>query len=148
MENIEVRLYTDGACSGNPGPGGWAFILEHVPTGKRKCASGGEASTTNNRMELIAVIRGLEALVRPSRVEVISDSQYVIKGLSDWMPNWKANGWRRGKRSSLKNLELWQQLDKLIARHAVKCTHILGHSGHPENEECDRLAVAAYQRWL
>ena len=152
MSAIEVRLFTDGACSGNPGPGGWGYILEHLPTGKRKTDSGGEPSTTNNRMELMAVIRGLESLKRPCHVELITDSQYVAKGLSEWMPRWKARGWTRGKGPSsqkgVKNLELWQQLDQLAERHRVRCTHVFGHAGHPENEECDRMAVAAYQRWL
>lgn len=150
MNDVEVRLFTDGACSGNPGPGGWAYILEHVATGRRKSQSDGEPSTTNNRMELMAVIRGLESLKRPCSVEIVTDSQYVAKGLIEWMPRWKARGWRRGKgaNSQVKNLELWQQLDRLMAVHRVRCTHILGHAGHPENEECDRLAVAAYQRWL
>ena len=152
MSELEVRLYTDGACSGNPGPGGWAYILEHLPTGKRKSVSGGEPSTTNNRMELMAAIRGLESLKRPCHVELITDSQYVAKGLSEWMPKWKARGWTRGKgpnsQKEVKNLELWQQLDQLLSRHRVRCTHVFGHAGHPENEECDRMAVAAYQRFL
>lgn len=151
MGQIEVKLYTDGACSGNPGPGGWAYILEHLPTGTRKQDSGGEPVTTNNKMELTAVIRGLESLKRPCQVELITDSQYVAKGLSEWMRNWKARGWRRGRgadSSEVKNVELWQQLDQLVTRHHVRCRHVLGHSGHPENEECDRMAVAAYQQWV
>ena len=151
MSCDEIRLYTDGACSGNPGPGGWAYILEHVPTGKRKQESGGERSTTNNRMELLAVIRGLESLKRTCRVELITDSQYVAKGLTEWMPKWKANGWHRGKRptsGTVKNLELWKRIDELAARHQVRCTHVFGHSGHSENDQCDRLAVEAYQQWL
>src|SRR5262245_12043351 len=151
MSDFEVRLYTDGACSGNPGPGGWAYILEHIRTGERKSESGGEPLTTNNRMELMAVIRGLSALKRPCRVELITDSQYVAKGLSDWMPKWKSRGWRRGtgrRSGEVKNIELWQQLDQLLSQHSVHCTHVFGHAGHPENEECDRLAVEAYQKWL
>jgi ribonuclease HI len=144
----EVRLFTDGACSGNPGPGGWAYILEHIATGTRKKDFGGEPRTTNNRMELMAVIRGLESLKRPCHVELITDSEYVAKGVSEWMPRWKAKGWRRGKQSEVKNLELWQRLDELLARHRVQCTHVFGHAGHPENEECDRMAVQAYQQWL
>ena len=147
----EVQLFTDGACSGNPGPGGWAFILRHPASGKELQRAGAERETTNNRMELLAVIRGLEALKRPTRVELISDSVYVGKGLSEWMPKWKANGWRRreGKRfKELKNEDLWRRLDQLLSRHRVQFTHVRGHAGHPENERCDTLAVAAYQKYL
>jgi ribonuclease HI len=145
----EVELYTDGACSGNPGPGGWAFILKHPRTGKTLEQSGAESPTTNNRMELLAVIRGLESLRRPTRVELFTDSVYVGKGLMEWMPKWKANGWRRreGQRwAEVKNVDLWQQLDQLLAIHQVKYTRVAGHAGHPENERCDRMAVEAYQR--
>jgi len=147
----EVLLFTDGACSGNPGPGGWAFLLRHPASGKELERSEGEPETTNNRMELLAVIRGLEALKRPTRVELFTDSVYVGKGLSEWLPKWKANGWRRreGKRwKEIKNEELWRRLDHLLARHRVRFTHVRGHSGHPENERCDTLAVAAYQKYL
>jgi ribonuclease HI len=142
----DVHLFTDGACSGNPGPGGWAFILRHVKSGAEKEESGGERETTNNRMELTAVIRGLQALKRSCNVELFTDSVYVGKGLSEWMPKWKANGWRRRDGKQLKpiaNEELWRELDEQAARHKVKFTHVLGHSGHPENERCDELAVAA-----
>lgn len=141
-----VQLFTDGACSGNPGPGGWAFILTHPASGKTVEASGGEADSTNNRMELQAVISGLEALKRRSRVEIVTDSQYVARGSRDWLPGWKRNGWRRreGKQlKPLKNEEQWRKLDELLARHDVIFTVIRGHSGHPENERCDELAVAA-----
>ncbi len=147
--NPEVHLFTDGACSGNPGPGGWAFIVRHLATGKELEKSGGVRETTNNRMELQAVVEGLTALKRPCRVELFSDSVYVGKGLSEWMPKWKANGWRRrerGRWSELKNADLWQQLDQLLARHRLSYTRVAGHSGHPENERCDALAVAACQR--
>ncbi len=147
----EVQLFTDGACSGNPGPGGWAFILRHPESGKEIEQSGGERETTNNRMELTAVVRGLEALKRPSRVELLTDSVYVGKGLSEWMAKWKANGWRRreGKRwAEVKNEDLWRMLDELIARHKLQYTRVAGHSGHPENDHCDELAVAAYQQFL
>ncbi len=150
-EEPEVILYTDGACSGNPGPGGWAYILKHPASGKEKDQSGGERETTNNRMEMMAVIRGLEALKRPTRVELVSDSTYVLKGLNEWMPKWKKNGWRRrqkGKWLEVKNVDLWQRLDELLATHDVTVTHIRGHSGHVENERCDTLAVAAYQKYL
>src|SRR5262245_32425655 len=147
----EVLLFTDGACSGNPGPGGWAFILRHPASGKEMEKSGGERETTNNRMEMLAVIRGLEALKRRTRVEVVSDSIYVGKGLSEWLPKWKMNGWKRregGRLKEIKNEELWRQLDALLAQHTVRFTHVRGHRGHPENERCDVLAVAAYQKYL
>jgi ribonuclease HI len=148
----EVLLFTDGACSGNPGPGGWAFILRHPGTGKELEKSGGEPQTTNNRMELMAVIRGLEALKRPSHVELFTDSEYVRQGLSQWMPKWKANGWRRktgrDHNAEIKNLELWQRLDELVVGHRLKFTRVAGHSGHPENDRCDELAVAAYQQFV
>ncbi len=147
----EVLLFTDGACSGNPGPGGWAYILRHVKTGKQKEAFGGEPRTTNNRMELQAAIEGLSALKRPCRVELLTDSEYVRKGLSEWMALWKRNGWQRREKGKLKtvaNAELWQRLDELIARHQIKFTRVAGHSGHLENDRCDELAVQAYQRFL
>jgi ribonuclease HI len=146
----EVLLFTDGACSGNPGPGGWAYILRHLASGIEKEASGGAAETTNNRMELQAVVEGLTALKRPVHVEIFTDSEYVRKGLSEWMAGWKRNGWQRreqGKLKPLKNAELWQQLDELMARHTVKLTRVAGHSGHPENDRCDELAVAASQKF-
>jgi ribonuclease HI len=146
----DVQLFADGACSGNPGPGGWAFILRHPNTGKEMEGSGGVRETTNNRMELTAVIRGLETLKRPVRVELISDSEYVGKGLTQWMPKWKANGWRRKegqKWAPVKNEDLWRRLDELVATHQVQFTHVRGHTGHPENERCDTLAVAAYQKF-
>jgi ribonuclease HI len=145
-----VELFTDGACSGNPGPGGWAFILRHPESGKETESSGGESDTTNNRMELTAVVQGLELLTRPARVKLVTDSVYVGKGLKEWMPKWKANGWRRreGKRwAEVKNLDLWQELDALAAKHEVEFVHIKGHSGHTENERCDELAVEAYQQY-
>lgn len=147
----EVQLYTDGACSGNPGPGGWAFILLHPGTGKTLERSGGEPDTTNNRMELMAAIQGLSALKRPTHVELLTDSVYVGKGMSEYLPKWKANGWRRkegNKFAPLKNDELWQQLDELLSRHTVRYTRVAGHSGHPENDRVDELAVAAYQQYL
>ena len=147
----EVHLFTDGACSGNPGPGGWAFVLRHPATGKELEQSGGEPLTTNNRMELTAAVRGLEALKRRSHVELFTDSVYVGKGISEWLPKWKANGWRRKERNKLvpiANEELWRELDALLAKHAVKYTRVAGHSGHSENDRVDELAVAAYQRYL
>jgi len=147
----EVYLYTDGACSGNPGPGGWAFLLMHLASGKSLERSGGEPETTNNRMELQAVIAGLSSLKRPTRVELFTDSVYVGKGLIEYMPKWKANGWRRKEGSKwlpVKNEELWRQLDELIARHKIKYTRVAGHSGHEENDRVDKAAVAAYQKYL
>lgn len=147
----EVHLFTDGACSGNPGPGGWAFILRHPTSGKELEQSGGERESTNNRMELTAVVRGLEALKRRSRVMLFTDSVYVGKGISEWLPKWKANGWRRkerGRWAPIANEELWRKLDALLAKHEVGYTRVAGHSGHPENERVDELAVAAYQRYL
>ncbi len=147
----QVQLFADGACSGNPGPGGWAFILRHPTSGKELERSGGIRETTNNRMELTAVIEGLEALKQPSDVELVVDSQYVGKGLSEWLAKWKANGWRRregSKWAEVKNEELWRKLDELCAKHRIRFTHVRGHSGHAENERCDELAVAAYQKFL
>jgi len=146
----EVVLYTDGGCSGNPGPGGWAYILVHPASGKTVENSGGEPETTNNRMELQAVVEGLAALTRPTIVELQTDSVYVGKGLSEWMPKWKAAGWRRKENNSwkeVKNVDLWQQLDVLNQKHTVRYVRVAGHSGHPENDRCDELAVAAYQQF-
>ena len=147
----EVELFTDGGCSGNPGPGGWAFVLKHPASNKELESSGGERETTNNRMELTAVVRGLETLKKPSHVKLMTDSVYVGKGLSEWMPKWKANGWRRREGTQwkeVKNEDLWRRLDELVATHQFTFTRVAGHSGHPENDRCDELAVAAYQRFL
>jgi ribonuclease HI len=144
-------LFTDGACSGNPGPGGWAFILRHPASGKELEQSGGESETTNNRMELTAAVRGLEALKRRTQVEILTDSVYVGKGISEWLPKWKANGWRRkdGKKLvPIANEALWRELDMLLAKHQVRYTRVAGHSGHAENDRVDELAVAAYQKYL
>ena len=152
MEQVpEVQLFTDGGCSGNPGPGGWAFLLRHPKTDKKLEKSGGERETTNNRMELTAVIEGLSALNRPTHVELFTDSVYVGKGMSEWMPKWKSNGWRRREGQQwkpIKNEDLWRRLDQLVTKHHVKYTRVAGHSGHPENDRCDELAVAAYQKYL
>lgn len=150
QEQPEVLLFTDGACSGNPGRGGWAFILKHPASGKVKEVSGYEPETTNNRMELMAVIQGLGALSRPDVfVEVLTDSEYVRKGMLEWMAGWKKNGWKRkekGKTVPLKNDDLWKRLDELKANHPrMKLTRVAGHSGHPENDRCDELAVEAYR---
>jgi ribonuclease HI len=151
MTKPQVHLFTDGGCSGNPGPGGWAFILRHPATGKQMERSGGERETTNNRMELTAVVEGLAALKKPTMVELFTDSVYVGKGMSEWMPKWKANGWRRKERTKfvpVKNEDLWRQLDAALARHEVVYTRVAGHSGHIENDRVDELAVAAYQKYL
>lgn len=140
-----VQLFTDGACSGNPGPGGWAYVLRHPASGKEVEVAGGAQLTTNNQMELSAVIRGLAALTRSSDVEVITDSAYVANGAQQWMPGWKKNGWKRkekGRLKPVKNVEYWQELDSLLNKHNVRFTLVKGHSGHPENERCDELAVA------
>jgi ribonuclease HI len=138
-----VELYTDGACSGNPGPGGWAYLLRHPATGKEVEASGGEAMTTNNRMELTAVIEGLAALRAASRVDLFSDSQYVLNGLKEWLQGWKARGWRTADKKPVKNEDLWRRLDDLSSRHEIRYHWVRGHDEHPENERCDALAVAA-----
>ena len=143
----EVILYTDGACSGNPGPGGWAYILKHPASGKVKKSSGGEAESTNNRMELTAAIEGMAALKNPCRVVLVTDSKYVAEGLKLWLPGWKKRGWKRADKGPVKNVNLWQRLDELAAGHQVTTQVIAGHAGHPENEECDRMAVEAYQKF-
>ncbi len=151
MTKPQVHLFTDGGCSGNPGPGGWAFILRHPATGKQMERSGGERETTNNRMELTAVVEGLAALKKPTKVELFTDSVYVGKGMSEWMPKWKANGWRRKEGTKfvpVKNEDLWRQLDAALAQHEVVYTRVAGHSGHAENDRVDELAVAAYQKYL
>lgn len=137
-------MFTDGACSGNPGPGGWAFILQHPATGAQREGSGAQRHTTNNRMEMTAVIEGLRALERPSAVTLFSDSQYVVNGLNEWLDDWKANGWKRGKkRAAVVNIDLWELLDNLRQVHELDVRWVRGHNEHPENERCDRLAVAA-----
>jgi ribonuclease HI len=142
----EVILFTDGACSGNPGPGGWAAILKHPASGKVKTLAGGSPHTTNNQMELTGAIEGLKAIdsTKRRRVHLVSDSQYVIHGLTQWIPGWIANNWRKGKKPSsepVKNAELWRELYALSQQHDMSYEHVRGHSGHAENEECDRLAV-------
>lgn len=146
----DVVLYTDGACSGNPGPGGWGAILKHPSTGRQKQLSGGEASTTNNRMEMMAAIEGLRSLKSGKRLSVrlVTDSQYVIKGLTEWIDGWIANDWRRGKKPGappVKNVDLWRTLHELSRQFDMSYEFVRGHTGHPENEACDRLAVAAIE---
>ena len=141
-----VQIFTDGACKGNPGPGGWGCILRHPASGKEKEFSGGASDTTNNQMELQAVIEGLKRLTKTSRVQVITDSTYVAKGCETWRHGWKAKGWKRKDGKQLKpvaNVDFWIELDGLLEKHDVRFTVVKGHSGHPENERCDELAVAA-----
>ncbi len=134
-----VEIFTDGACSGNPGAGGWGAILRYGTT-ERELA-GGENMTTNNRMELTAVIESLKALKRPCDIVLCTDSRYVMDGVLQWLPNWKQNNWRTtNKKSAVKNLELWQELDSLLSKHQIKWVWVKGHNGHPENERCDKLA--------
>jgi ribonuclease HI len=133
-----VHIYADGACKGNPGPGGWGAIL--MEGGKEKELFGGESQTTNNRMELTAVIRALEALEHSSTVEVYTDSQYVQKGISEWLPSWKRRGWRTADKKPVKNVDLWQELERAAEKHRVTWHWVKGHAGHPENERADELA--------
>ncbi|MDD5672623.1 MAG: ribonuclease HI [Chitinivibrionales bacterium] len=140
-----VLLYTDGACSGNPGPGGWGAILEFGACVKE--LSGGFAHTTNNRMELMAVICGLSSLKEPCAVEVVTDSRYVADGLNKgWAKSWRARGWKKADKKPALNVDLWEKLLALCETHAVRCTWIRGHNEHPQNERCDELAVAAAHR--
>jgi ribonuclease HI len=134
----KVELFTDGACRGNPGPGGWGAVLRYGDHEKE--LFGGEPETTNNRMELMAAIAGLEKLKRPCRVHLTTDSQYVMKGVTEWMSNWKRKGWRTAGKKPVKNVDLWKRLDKLVERHTVEWEWVRGHTGHPENERADQLA--------
>ena len=137
----KVELYTDGACRGNPGPGGYGAIL--VFRGKEKEISGGEPSTTNNRMELMAAIAGMEALREPCEIVLTSDSKYLTDAINKgWLASWKRNGWRKADKSAVLNVELWQRIDELLAIHSVSFVWVHGHTGHPYNERCDALATA------
>ncbi len=133
-----VDIYTDGACRGNPGPGGWGVVMRFK--GKEKQLFGGEMETTNNRMELKAVIMALEQLTRPAAVRVTTDSKYVQQGITEWIHNWKRNGWRTAAKKPVKNSDLWRELDELVSRHDVAWDWVKGHSGHPDNELADDLA--------
>ncbi len=141
-----VEAFTDGACRGNPGPGGWGVILRYGDTEKE--LYGGEAETTNNRMELMAAIQALEALKQPCEVHLTTDSQYVRKGITEWMANWKRNGWRTSARKPVKNRDLWQRLDEATRTHDIHWHWVRGHSGHPENERADALANRAIDELL
>jgi ribonuclease HI len=138
MAERVVEIYSDGACRGNPGPGGWGALLR--ANGAEKELYGGEADTTNNRMELMAAIRALEALKRPSRVKLHTDSTYVMKGITTWIHAWKKKGWRTADKKPVKNEDLWRQLDELRNKHEVEWLWVKGHAGHPENERADELA--------
>jgi ribonuclease HI len=133
-----VEIYTDGACSGNPGPGGWGVLLSYG--GHQKELSGGEPATTNNRMELMAAIQALESLTRKSKIRLHTDSVYVRNGITSWLPNWKRNGWRTASRQPVKNDDLWRRLDAAAARHEVEWLWVKGHAGDPGNERADALA--------
>ncbi len=141
-----VEAYTDGACRGNPGPGGWGAILRHGD--REKELKGSEALTTNNRMELTAAIRALEALTRPCRVDLFTDSQYLRLGITQWLAGWKRNGWRTSGKKPVKNQDLWEALDAAAGRHDVHWHWVKGHSGHPENERADALANEAIDELL
>ncbi len=136
-----VEIFTDGACSGNPGPGGWGAILRYGTLEKELC--GAEPQTTNNRMELMAVIVALEALKKPAQVHLTTDSQYVKNGLEQWLANWKKRGWKTADKTPVKNIDLWQRLDEATQRHQLKLFWVKGHRGHPENERADALARGA-----
>ncbi len=140
-QSAQVEIYTDGACRGNPGPGGWGALL--ILGERERTLSGAEPLTTNNRMELTAVIAALEALKRPVRARVFTDSQYVRRGISEWLPNWKAKGWRTADRKPVKNQDLWQRLEALVEPHRIEWHWVPGHAGVPGNERVDRLANEA-----
>lgn len=137
-KNKIVEIYTDGACSGNPGPGGYCAILKY--DNHEKIISGFEKNATNNKMELKAVIEGLKALKRPSKIKLVTDSQYVYKGITEWIKNWIRNGWKNSKKEDVQNKELWQELYNLTKIHEIEWIWIEGHKGHPENEKCDKIA--------
>ena len=136
MEQVEI--FSDGACKGNPGPGGWGALLRFGAHEKELC--GGEAHTTNNRMEMMAVIQALEALKRPVPVRVVTDSQYLRQGITQWLPRWKRNGWKTATRQPVKNQDLWERLDRALGEHQIEWRWVKGHAGHPENERADALA--------
>ena len=140
----KIEIYTDGACSGNPGPGGWGALLR---AGKHeKEISGGDPETTNNRMEMMAVIKALGSLKKPSEVDLYTDSKYVMQGVNEWMEGWKAKGWKNASKKPVKNKDLWLEIDSLIQTHKVRFHWVKGHAGHPENEKADQLATSAIPR--
>ncbi len=142
----KVEIYTDGACKGNPGPGGWGVLLRY--NNHEKTLKGAESMTTNNRMELTAAIEALASLKRSCKVDLTTDSQYVRKGITEWMTNWKKKNWHTANRKPVKNSDLWQRLDQLVAKHEVDWHWVKGHSGHPENERVDELANEAIRELL
>lgn len=143
----KVTIYSDGACSGNPGPGGFGTIL--VYNGHEKSISEGFGNTTNNQMELLGAIKGLEALTEPCEVTIVSDSKYLCDAINQgWLESWKARGWRKADKKPVLNLELWQRLDMLLARHTVSFEWVKGHAGHEYNERCDKMATSEYQKYL
>jgi len=146
MNNETVEIFTDGACRGNPGPGGWGILLRYK--GSEKQLKGAESETTNNRMELMAAIVGLESLTRSSKVELTTDSTYVKNGINQWIHNWKQNGWKTAAKKPVKNMDLWQRLDKAIEAHEISWAWVKGHSGHRENELADQLANEAIDDML
>ncbi|MDT8310910.1 MAG: ribonuclease HI [Methylophaga sp.] len=139
MDHVEI--FTDGACSGNPGPGGWGVVMRSKNTEKE--LSGAEKNTTNNRMEMMAVIAALEALNRPCQVTVTTDSQYVMKGMTEWLPGWKAKNWRTASKQPVKNADLWRRMEAVAAKHQLEWQWVRGHTGHVDNERADQLAVTA-----
>ncbi len=139
-----IEIFTDGACSGNPGPGGWGALLRYKGNEKELC--GGEASTTNNRMELLAAIMALEALKRPSPVDLHTDSTYLRDGITKWIHGWKRNGWKTAAKKPVKNVDLWQRLEAALAPHEVRWHWVKGHAGHPENERADELARSGLEQ--
>jgi ribonuclease HI len=143
---VSVEVFTDGACRGNPGPGGWGVLLRYK--GSEKTLYGAEPETTNNRMELMAAIRALESLTRQCSVKLTTDSQYVQKGITEWLPNWKRRGWKTAAKKPVKNANLWKRLDEAVAGHEVEWHWVKGHSGHPENELADALANQAIDELL
>ena len=145
-EAVETEIFTDGACRGNPGPGGWGALLRH--NGHEKTLYGAEAETTNNRMELMAAIQALESLTRPCRVRLTTDSQYVQKGILEWMSGWKRRGWKTAAKKPVKNVDLWKRLDAAADGHDIQWHWVRGHSGHPENELADALANKAIDELL
>lgn len=145
-EAVKTEIFTDGACRGNPGPGGWGVLLRH--NGHEKTLFGAEAETTNNRMELMAAIQALESLKRPCRVHLTTDSQYVQKGILEWMAGWKRRGWKTAAKKPVKNVDLWKRLDAATNGHDIQWHWVRGHNGHPENELADALANKAIDELL
>ena len=144
MADDMITIHTDGACLGNPGPGGWGVLLSW--RGHEKELSGAEADTTNNRMELMAAIMALEAVSRPAKIKLVTDSRYVIQGINDWLPGWIAKGWKTASKAPVKNQDLWQRLDEATKRHDIEWEWVKGHAGHAENERVDDLARLAAEK--